>query len=916
MGIAVSGEFVLAALAGCLIICAFAWKRFSEPSYDVTAAAFRDFKDLTVWNLKDSFSLRRAYVIYCLSLIFIYGILAFFGRLIVQLFDKLDVSGLQIGIGTIEFDSWRWPLFLALGIAGFAPLINPLVPAEHWLRRFSHEVVGIPTRLREKAVRLRTLIDGEPSGLPHKTSNWVRTTLGPKLDSSFVLAKNLTAVVDWSYREHVEWSDPEIRRKLNEYERNVRDETEAALQDFQYLTEAKKIPDSLVMNNQERLKELEKRLLGNIRLLEDLRDKFCLIMAVYCEYGSRFSKMTDATLRDSIIRRIVDKRELPATGLPLYWFVVVFILYFLFITVQWHPLISSVPLSHQTAATSATLETLKVFLLAWLPTTGIAAFVSVVYGPHASAGLKNNGITWSTISGAFGAFSVAAIAMALLAFLYSALPAANTSQMWQSLFGTRGWTGALLYYLLLAPVAMISYCFVNFVRAPEKPPETRRIFCLAMAASIFAVLWLGFIVSITAQTACKIGNPLEAVSVWRVLTFYRLNSTELETCFSYYSTLDLIIVPLTVFVSVLGLARRPASEDAGNRNGAAAAILIVASTSGFFLSVGIAPGRAEEVVVGFRTDIPPFSYAAPLSQEMEKKPYLGYLAELCYEIFADSKYDLLAVPINGDNRFEALKMPLPELGGKRVDVLCDAVTIRLDDSERMEAGTFSPIVFVSGVSYLRRSVRTFKDVELGYLSNSTAARVAKEACTVDALRLGSSGKMPHCFTSGKTDCFIERMAGPLKEEPTKSLRGLASTVPSYVLCPKSDHTQLIAWFCSDTGRDKAYFGDREIILGKLATWRATGHACDGFQDPGQSFTYEPYALLISKEASPELFPFVQRRVYELFSHRAGAEALFQKWFPGQTMSETLAWLFSLNGVMDEDQLLSGEKRFLTIVPRN
>jgi hypothetical protein len=130
-----------------------------------------------------------------------------------------------------------------------------------------------------------------------------------------------------------------------------------------------------------------------------------------------------------------------------------------------------------------------------------------------------------------------------------------------------------------------------------------------------------------------------------------------------------------------------------------------------------------------------------------------------------------------------------------------------------------------------------------------------------------------------------------------------------------DHTDLIKWFCSDNHRDKVYFGDREIILGKLAAWKAAGRSCDNVRDPLQSFTYEPYALLVSK-ADMVLFAFVQRRAYELFSHRAGAAALFYKWFPEQTMSEPLAWLFNLNGVMEQDELLSGKKEFPAIVLRS
>lgn len=917
VGIVVTWEFVAAFLAGCILICAFAWRRFSEPTYDVNATAFREFKQLTIWNLKDSVSLRRAYVIYCVSLILIYGMLAFFGRLIVQLFDELSISGLQIGMGTIEFDSWRWPLFLALGISGFAPLVNPLVPAENWLRRFSHEVVGIPTRLMEKTLRLMTLIDGAPSeGKSPKTSNWVKAVLGPKLAGYFALAKNLKTVVLWSYEEHVEWSDPEIRRKLNEYEKNVRDETEAALADFEYLTDPAKVSDPSAPNGEDRLKELEKRLLANIHSLEVCRDKFALIMAIYCEYGSRFEKMECGPLRESIVRKFVDKRETPASGLSLYWFLLVFITYYFAVDIQIHPPISAARLSEEVVSTTAALETLKLFLLIWLPTTAVSAFVDVAYGRVLFDQPLDESSAWALLPRALAALVVAASGMVLFAVLYSALPASNTSQMWQSLFGAGNSQGALIYYLLLTPVAAICFCFVALARASERAEATWKLFRLAIGASALTIFYLGLFTN-GALSKCKVGSDAVDVPIWKL---FSLRGEEFETCFAFYETITLLLVPACVFISVLGIgvARRRSQRKTTESPVGMLPLLAAACVSWWFWVGTISPAQAKEIVVGFRTDIPPFSYKAPPDQASAKRPYLGYLADLCYEIFDNDEYEVTSVEISGNDRFDGMKK-YDELSSDRedrignIDVLCDAITIRLDDPERVKAGILSPIVFVSGVSYLWRSIRIFADVEVGYLESSTAERVAMEACTVDALRLGSLVKTPNCFYGTRQDCLFEREESASTLQ-TKSLKQISETIPSYVLCPMKSHDDLITWFCTDTSRDKLYFGDREIILGKLAAWRASGLPCNAVRDPFQTFTYEPYALLVS-ETDMELFSFVQRRVYELFSHRAGAEALFYKWFPGQTMSEPLAWLFSLNGVMEQDQLLSGKKTFPTIKRR-
>ncbi|WP_018182493.1 hypothetical protein [Kaistia granuli] len=359
-------------------------------------------------------------------------------------------------------------------------------------------------------------------------------------------------------------------------------------------------------------------------------------------------------------------------------------------------------------------------------------------------------------------------------------------------------------------------------------------------------------------------------------------------------------------------------------------MLAILCALAWLLTAGGSVSQAKRVVLGFRTDIQPFSFQAQVKDKVKDKanaanpdkpmPYLGFVADLCYEIFDNSGYDIVQVPVEATKRFPVMRRPpgekrMERANGEEVDVLCDATTVRLDDKERIEAGVFSPIIFVSGISYLSRSIRNFEDIEVGYVENSTAERVAKEACTVDVLRVSTKDTTAICRIQKDRECILERLPfdpkAPRRESLSLSER--AQQVPDYVLCPKPDHDALIQWFCSDNGHDKIYFGDRDIILAKLMDWQTRGHPCKGYRDAGRSFTYEPYALLISK-ADPELIAFVQRRVYELFSHRAGAEALFNKWFPGQSMSEPLAWLFVLNGVAEQGELLSGPKEYFIETP--
>ncbi|WP_246727521.1 hypothetical protein [Rhizobium laguerreae] len=911
--IEVSSEFVLAFLAGSVLICLFAWKRFAEPTYDVNASNFRDFQALDIWNLRDSSSLRRAYTIYCISLIFLYGCFAFFGRLIVQLSDALNVSGLQIGVGTLDFDSWRWPLLLALGISGFAPLINPLVPAELWLRRYAHEVVGIPTRIREKAIRIATLIDGRPAVRLRPIPDWIEDALHSTATGYLLLEQNLRIVVAWSYDENFEWSDPEIRRKLNDYERNLREETEAALEEFARLTNTEITLTAPRNTRGQTLVQLRKQLTDCVRKLEDCRDRFSFVIALYCEYGSRFERMQDSELKKGIKNRVVEKIEPPPTGLSLYWFVIVFAVYYLSIQNLWHPLIFPVQFSVKTVFASALFETFKTFLLLWLPLVGISTFATIVYGSDISEGRQSHRFVNWLIAMTFAALMLAILGMVATAFIYSALMSLNLAQMWQTLFKF----GALSSFISIAPVAAICFVIVNLVRADSKRMATGRTVLWAAIAGGLSFIFLAVLVDQN-PVLCKVvqGSNVEGIRIWGV---FGLSGKQWNTCFTYYELLSLIMISTTVSLSVLGLAKldMPKLKMWSAVRRSLVKIIVVGS-----FAVLLAPNplyaSPKKVVIGFRSDIPPFSFLPAQSQQNGARPFSGYLADLCYEIFANSQYQVTSVPINDPaERFDVIRRNAeqPSLGltidGEKVDVLCDAVTVRPDDSKRTNAGVFSPIVFVSGVSYLWRSLGN-GDVEIGYFANSTAVQVAKEACTTDVLRLGPTSK---CIEGNSVDCVVNRPATkPPDNEPTKSLEERAKQERSYILCPKASHTDLIMWFCSNTGPSKVYFGDREIILGKMAAWKAAGNPCDNVRDPFLSFTYEPYALLISK-ADAELFAFVQLRIYELFSHRSGAESLFYKWFPRQTMSVPSAWLFNLNAVMQADELLVGPRVFPGISPR-
>lgn len=81
-----------------------------------------------------------------------------------------------------------------------------------------------------------------------------------------------------------------------------------------------------------------------------------------------------------------------------------------------------------------------------------------------------------------------------------------------------------------------------------------------MAAGL-TVLYLGWVVSFTAWASCLRCPGPSPVSIWQVLggsipyTRWWLGREDLETCFAYYSTLDVLIISAAVFLSVLGLVQ-------------------------------------------------------------------------------------------------------------------------------------------------------------------------------------------------------------------------------------------------------------------------------------------------------------------------------------------------------------------------
>ena len=78
--------------------------RFAERKAETGGFSYRVIEDLGVADLGGNGALRTAYLIYATTLIFIYVAMTFFGKLIIQAFNSLNVIGVQVDASSLKFD--------------------------------------------------------------------------------------------------------------------------------------------------------------------------------------------------------------------------------------------------------------------------------------------------------------------------------------------------------------------------------------------------------------------------------------------------------------------------------------------------------------------------------------------------------------------------------------------------------------------------------------------------------------------------------------------------------------------------------------------------------------------------------------------------------------------------------------------
>ncbi|MGM4910664.1 hypothetical protein [Rhizobium sp. 768_B6_N1_8] len=1006
MGLRLEWNFVLAFIFGAALVAVFAWQRFRQPTSRPDEVDYEVLKRLAPTQLRGIDAMRQAYFYYAGILIAIYTALTFFGGLIFKLASTIPMAGLEVNIGRDTLTSPTWPLTLAIGMAGFAPLLKPVEIVETWLRRKVHGWAGVPMQLKERTRRLLLTLDkyvrpiveeeiqkqkdpseskryqarASSSNSDKKTERHAAGVASPKEKSDPdptlrpSIVDKLGEVKPWmkvllersgNYNSLIrKWAELEIMveamrnpgswpdtlildelQPLSHEQRLVAERALLALQDFldsdipkdgkkdlwdaasraqtgDQKTENENTEDRKEADEQKagkeketikdaearRRRQLEMMLNDIVAKIDKSRLELAAILAVYAErswYQRETGETADSEISalEAAVKEIVPPEQTAETG---FWVLIllppIFCIYALTTRLGLHSPLASVELTAMAVFATAALETLQVAIIFWLPVIVVTALRQYLADTDRRRHLRHlqtrRRSAERMIYYVALATVVAAIGLALLAAFWTALIAENPTRFRALLF-----VRPQSAFATFIPKSVCAGIFAFLlVRASERwaLDKSRAIMLGAAAALLMAAIIFGF--SLAWQSGClsdAVCTPYETLRK-------KYLDPDRSIFYRFYNLTDPLVCFAVVFVALTHAAwpRPKQSQQSGakdkkseakdkrsgvGRRATRTATFLLLSTS---LAVSFALSGAafadpsgdeiQRVLAGFRRDAEPFSYSAGPSST---RHYRGYAADLCYSIFDDSPYILLEVEVTAANRFDNFLVSRRK-GTQQIDILCDPTTLRYSRNDQEIDGYFSPIVFVTGVSYMVRPLRdAHTGTDLAYVENTTAEQVAMRACDVDYF-----GTPPSNL--GMKDCKT-----PLRDCPDR--KPASKDTPSVRLCSFETHDQLTQWFCEKGAlRKQVYFGDREIIKAKFESWK-TAADCSGddVEPPGDFYTYEPYALLVSRDR-PELARFVQRRVYDFFSHREKAIGLFRTYFPGVQMSPMMADLILLNGIDD------------------
>jgi ABC-type amino acid transport substrate-binding protein len=303
------------------------------------------------------------------------------------------------------------------------------------------------------------------------------------------------------------------------------------------------------------------------------------------------------------------------------------------------------------------------------------------------------------------------------------------------------------------------------------------------------------------------------------------------------------------------------------------------------------PGRAgagESVVVGYREDARPFVHMS----DPEGPKFSGFLSDFCDAALSLAGYEVKRVAVDAASRWR-------KLDNDEVDMLCDTTSVTL---ERAGKRLFTPIIFLSGVSYAYSA-----KAEQAFLSAYSAAASGAEAAGEPVGGGPALGSAPFCAGQVATlqpslpaDRLPVLRVGVLNETTAQEAVRNSETLKLFRLrkgekiCIKSltgNYEKGVADLCR--GDIAFFFGDRDMLQTYLEAHLQQDKACDAILS-GKFYSYEPYALVVRPDRV-DLAVALQAAIYETFAS-GKADSLFNDHFRDRPKSSLLEALFRINRI--------------------
>ena len=230
---------------------------------------------------------------------------------------------------------------------------------------------------------------------------------------------------------------------------------------------------------------------------------------------------------------------------------------------------------------------------------------------------------------------------------------------------------------------------------------------------------------------------------------------------------------------------------------------------------------SKSILLGYRTEAAPFSFAAPDGQPA------GYSVDLCKRVVASLEQQLKVpglaikwVPVSADYR-------IAQVAGGSVDLECGTTTVTLG---RLEQVDFSSLIFVDGGSFVTagigpRSLADLAGKRVGVLAGSTTE---------------------------------PRLRSVLKERK----------IDAQVVVLRDDREVVGALTAK---KIDAFANDRLALIGRVLLGSKGGE----FTLADEDFSLEPYALMMRRDAPFRLA--VNRALAQIYSGRQIIE-VYDRWF--------------------------------------